>query len=88
MPNIYREFGPQKKRQLRPPGGVPEPPPAPATTGLVTGGAGHYVAAQVAGSGFASAVKTSFVQLIAFVVLAAVVLATGFGALGPVAGGL
>ena len=37
--------------------------------------------------GLAAAMNTSLVQLTAFVVLAAVVLATGFGALGPVAGG-
>ena len=85
MPDIYRELG--RKKSGNSARGAASPSRRIRDAGLVTGGAGHYVAAQVAG-GCRSAVKTSFVQLVAFVVLAAVVLATGFGAIGPVAGAL
>ncbi len=51
-------------------------------SGLVTGGARHYVRPDRRDEERAHRMTSSTLQLIGFVVLAAIVLATGFGAMG------
>jgi hypothetical protein len=75
--SIYRESGGKKSRKSA----AVESRPI-ARPGLATAGTGHYVAEVPGEPGIEPRMNQSLLRMLGFVVLAGIVLATGFGAIG------